>query len=139
VTADEAARGAVAYWLDKAEAALASARAELAAGRYDFAINRAYYAAFYAASAVLLTRGQHFVKHTGVRGAVRRDLVKSGALDVRWGQTFDRLFDTRQRADYVVLVTVKLDEARGRTAPATIARARSMPAARPAVTRQAAA
>ena len=34
MTKDEATRDAVAYWLDKAAAALVSARAELAAYRY---------------------------------------------------------------------------------------------------------
>lgn len=112
MTKEEAVRGAVAYWLEKATAALASARAELAADRRDFAVNRAYYAAFYAASAVLLARGQHFVKHTGVRAAVHRSLIKRETLDAHWGQVFDRLFDGRQRADYLALVTVDPDEAR---------------------------
>lgn len=70
----------VSYWFDKAETALSSARSERLADRSDFAVNRAYFAAFYAASAVLLARGQRFVKHSGVRAALHRDLVKSGLL-----------------------------------------------------------
>ena len=66
----DASRGAlvkqvVDEWMTLAEEALASGRAELDAGRYSFAINRAYYAAFYAVSAVLLSQGRHFVKHAG--------------------------------------------------------------------------
>jgi len=39
----------VRYWMEKAATALDSARSELAADRYDFAVNRGYYACFYAA------------------------------------------------------------------------------------------
>jgi predicted nucleotidyltransferase len=62
-------------WMGMADEALASARAEVDAQRWRSAINRAYYAAFYAASAVLLSRGRHFVKHAGLQTALHRDLV----------------------------------------------------------------
>lgn len=107
---------AVAFWLDKADAALVSARAEHAAGRFDFAVNRAYYAAFYAASAALLHRGRRFTKHTGLRAAIHRELVKSGAIDAEWGRAFDRLFESRQReVDFgAASVRYKLEELLGR-------------------------
>jgi uncharacterized protein len=101
VNQDEEAARVVAFWLDKADAALASARAERLAGWIDFSINRAYYAAFYAASAALLHRGRSFNRHSGVRAAIHRDLVKSGRIHAEWGRAFDRLFEGRQRADYL--------------------------------------
>ncbi len=52
------------------------------AAAYTFAINRAYYALFYAVSALLLEEGRRFSKHSGVRAAFNRDLVKPG-LTVR--------------------------------------------------------
>ena len=107
---EDAARHAVAeYWMGRADAALLSAAAELAAGRFDFAANRAYYASFYAASAVLLVAGRKFVKHSGVRGAVHQDLVKTGSLDAGWGKAYDRMFEARQAADYLELF--ELEEA----------------------------
>ena len=42
------------YWLNKARDSLCSARDELKAGRSSFAVNRIYYACFYAVSAYLL-------------------------------------------------------------------------------------
>jgi uncharacterized protein (UPF0332 family) len=72
MTAEEARRQNVAYLLDSATEALESARSEHAAGRDRFAINRAYYACFYAASAALLNEGRHFVKHVGVRACAQR-------------------------------------------------------------------
>ena len=46
----------VRYWWSKAEDSLTSARRELEAHAYDFAVHRLYYAAFYAVSAALLER-----------------------------------------------------------------------------------
>ena len=46
MTLEEARREVIGYWVRKAQAALESADAELAASRTDFAVNRAYYAAF---------------------------------------------------------------------------------------------
>ncbi|MBI2316912.1 MAG: HEPN domain-containing protein [Betaproteobacteria bacterium] len=107
---DAAARREVAeYWVARADSALASAASEFAAARYDFAANRAYYACFYAASAVLLASGRKFTKHSGVRGAVHQDLVKQGLVEAKWGKAYDRLFETRHAADYVELF--ELEEA----------------------------
>lgn len=44
---------AVRYWWAKAHESLEAARRDLAAEAYSFAINRAYYALFYAVSALL--------------------------------------------------------------------------------------
>lgn len=103
-------RDVIKFWLSKAEAALASARSEWAAGRLDFAVNRAYYAAFYGASAALLRMGLRFTKHAGVRRGIHRDLVKAGRLPPERGRTFDRLFESRQMADYLDLVRFEPEE-----------------------------
>lgn len=55
----------VRYWLEKAQEALESAKSEYKAGRLSFAVNRIYYACFYAVSAVLRERGKKFKKHKG--------------------------------------------------------------------------
>ena len=81
MTEERARENVIRYWLGQARDALASAQAELAAGRRHFAINRVYYACFYSASAVLLKQGRSYVKHGAVRAAVHRELVKSGRLD----------------------------------------------------------
>ncbi len=110
MTKDEARRQIVHYWMRKAESALSSARSEYNAKRYDFAINRAYYACFYSVSAVLLQTGRKFVKHAGVRAAVHRDLVKKDRIEPEWGRIYDRIFENRQSADYVELHEFKATE-----------------------------
>jgi uncharacterized protein (UPF0332 family) len=100
MTADEARRQYVSYLLDSAAQALASARSEHAAGRDRFAMNRAYYACFYAASAVLLNEGRHFVKHAGVRTCVHSHLVNTGRIPAALGKLYDEAFDDRHEADH---------------------------------------
>jgi len=94
----------VRYWWSKAEDSLAAARRELEAGAYDFAVNRLYYAAFYAVSAALLERQLSFRKHTGVRATFHHKFIKTGLLDVEWGKLYDQLFEDRQEGDYVALI-----------------------------------
>jgi len=94
----------VRYWWSKAEESLASARRELEAGAYTFAVNRLYYAAFYGVSAALLARHLAFKKHSGVRAAFQREFIKSGLLDVKWGKLYDQLFEDRQEGDYMALI-----------------------------------
>jgi hypothetical protein len=106
----EGRRRAAALWIEKARRALDSAEAELAAGRADFALNRCYYAAFYAATAALLSRGHRFSKHAGVRGALHQQLVKPGLLSIEWGRFYDRLFEDRQRVDYLDFVSFQSEE-----------------------------
>jgi hypothetical protein len=95
----------VRYWWSKGEESLASAHRELAAGSYIFAMNRVYYAAFYAVSAALLERKLQFAKHTGVRATFHREFIKNGLLDIRWGKLYDQLFEDRQEGDYIALVS----------------------------------
>jgi hypothetical protein len=94
-----------------AQEALASSQSELAAGRLRFAVNRAYYACFYAASALLLAEGRTFVKHAGVRAALHRDLVHPGRLAVSWGELYDELFSARHQADYGALLAFNEEDA----------------------------
>lgn len=91
----------VRYWWDKALESLKAAHRELAAGAHAFSINRAYYALFYAVSALLLEEGRRFRKHGGVRAAFNREIVKAGRLDRKHGELYNRLFRDRQEGDYV--------------------------------------
>ncbi|MEW6718210.1 MAG: HEPN domain-containing protein [Chloroflexota bacterium] len=96
---------AVRYWWNMAEESLLAARRETDARAYSFAINRIYYAVFYAASAALLERKLSFVKHSGVRAAFHREFVKSGLLEVEWGKFYDQLFEDRQEGDYLTFIS----------------------------------
>lgn len=61
----ESRREIVELW-QRADEALQATDTLLEAGFADFAVSRAYYAAFYAASALLLADGKMFRSHRGV-------------------------------------------------------------------------
>jgi uncharacterized protein (UPF0332 family) len=92
------------YWMEKAEESLESAISEFQNHRLTPALRSTYYACFYALSAVLLSRGKIFRKHTGVRGALHSDLIQAGLIDSSWGRFYSRIFDNRQRGDYQPMV-----------------------------------
>jgi len=71
---------AVRYWWEKALASLEAASRELKAEAYAFAINRTYYALFYAVTDLFLEEGRQFGKDSGVRSAFNKDVVKLGRL-----------------------------------------------------------
>ncbi len=66
----------------------------------DAAASRAYYAAFYAASAYFILQGKDFAKHSGVEAAVHRELVKTGVWPADLGRGYSRLVQLRTRGDY---------------------------------------
>lgn len=66
----------------------------------DFAASRAYYAAFYAATAALLCDELEFSKHSGVIAFIHREFVKTGRLDKKYGKDLNWLFELRGIGDY---------------------------------------
>jgi uncharacterized protein (UPF0332 family) len=92
---------AICYWWIKGKQSLNAAYREMAAADYALAVNRAYYALFYAVSALLLEEGHKFKKHSGVRAAFNRAFVKPGRVPKTDGELYNRLFRDRQKGDYV--------------------------------------
>ena len=64
------------------------------------AVSRSYYAAFYAAEAVLLSLGESRSKHAGVISALGQLGVKQQGLDEQAGRLLRSLFDRRSYADH---------------------------------------
>jgi len=88
--------------------ALRSAHTTLEDGTLLSSLNRMYYAAFYAVCAVLAADGAEYGRHSAVRAALHRDLVKAGRLSVEAGRAYDELFEGRQAGDYEP--TTRLEE-----------------------------
>lgn len=100
----------VTYWIEKAHESLESARSEYQNGRMSFAMNRIYYSAFYALTALFRDRGKAFKKHKGLRSELHRDLVKNGIISIQWGKFFDDVFEGRQRGDYTPMVAFAAEQ-----------------------------
>lgn len=79
---------------------------------YDFAASRAYYAAFYAATALLLSEGLEFSKHSGIIAAIHQQFVKNGKLDKKFGKDLNWLFELRGVGDYGETLHVSKDNAK---------------------------
>ena len=91
-------------WLEKAGDALASAELELKQGHTSFAVNRLYYACFYAVTALLLQDEKQFTRHSAVKSEFVKTYIKSGRIDVKWNKFYQKLFDDRQEGDYIPTV-----------------------------------
>jgi uncharacterized protein (UPF0332 family) len=63
-------------------------------------VNRAYYAMFYAALALLATIGEETSKHSGVMALFDKHFIKTGILPKEMGKFLHTAFDSRQIGDY---------------------------------------
>lgn len=72
------------------------------------AVNRAYYAIFYAANALLATQGLERSKHSGVIAAFRQHFVKTGIVDTVFSRIYGEAMEQRHAGDYGL---TRLDEA----------------------------
>jgi hypothetical protein len=97
--------------LERAETNLNAARDLLDKEYYDIAASRSYYAAFYSASALLLSKEQDTNKHSGVIALIHQHFVKTGKLDKEQGKNLNWLFELRGVGDYGVSVHVASGEA----------------------------
>jgi len=86
--------------LKRAREALQAAEYNLRDSLFDAAANRAYYAAFHAARALLGKTGIEVRKHSGVLTYFDREFVKTGQLEKGFSRMFHQLFDGRTSADY---------------------------------------
>jgi len=98
--------------LQKALRSIAAAKRHIEEGDYDFASSRAYYAAFYAMEAILLTKGLSFSKHGGVIAAFNRHFIKTGVFPKEFSKLVSRLFRERQTGDYEFDLSIEENEAK---------------------------
>lgn len=97
--------------LERAETNLHAAKDLIEKEYYDIAAARAYYSAFYAASALLLSVGIDTSKHSGVIALIHQHFVKTGKLDKEQGKNLNWLFEIRGIGDYGVSAHVASGEA----------------------------
>jgi len=86
--------------LDLAEDKLKSAKILMNAGQWRDAASRAYYCAFHAATAILLSRGLTFSSHAQTIGAFNREFVKTGLFPREFGRRLMKMQTDREAGDY---------------------------------------
>ena len=98
-------------YIENAREMLEVARLNLGNDYYGSTCNRAYYAIFYATSALLFTKEMSFGKHSAVLAAFRQHFIKTGEFDVRWSGIYQRVMSHRQSGDYDINVRVEKEQA----------------------------
>jgi uncharacterized protein (UPF0332 family) len=96
--------------LAQADEALSAAQILLAQDSLRTAVNRAYYAMFYAVLALLAVRKQETSKHAGAISLFDREFVKPGVFSKNLSQYLHRAFRRRLAADYAVPSTIQQTE-----------------------------
>jgi uncharacterized protein (UPF0332 family) len=86
--------------LENADRTLDDAQALLERGSLRGAANRVYYAVFYAISALAVSRGQSFRKHSGLIAYFHKEFILTGLLNRKHGRALQKAFEDRSEADY---------------------------------------
>lgn len=91
----------VVYRMESAKRLLIEIEDHIANGYYNTAVNRMYYACFYAVSALLVHNEIDGLKtHDGVRQHFGKHFIVTGKIDREWGRFYTTLFTSRSAADY---------------------------------------
>jgi uncharacterized protein (UPF0332 family) len=101
----------VEQYLSLATEDLAAAQDNLQLGHLRVAVSRAYYAMFYAATAILGSRGLWRSKHQGLIAAFGEYLVKPGVVEAKYGRMLHDAFETRLDSDYAPYPDLNEDSA----------------------------
>lgn len=100
-TLDEKSRDAlVQYRLDRADETMKEAEILAKESHFNAAVNRLYYACYYAATALLVANGFNSQTHAGTKTLLSLHFVSQGKLPNDCGKTFSRLFEIRHSGDY---------------------------------------
>lgn len=87
-------------YMENAQEMLDVAQTNLDKNFHRSVCNRAYYAIFYAASALLYSKGKSYGKHSAVLAAFRQYFIKTGEFDKKWSDDYRVIMENRHTADY---------------------------------------
>ncbi len=99
------------YRVNNAEETLDTAKLCIEHGRYKDAINRCYYAAFYAVKAVLALEKIDFKRHKDAVSYFNQNYIATGIFKREIGKLLGRLKRKRETSDYDDFYVASYDEA----------------------------
>jgi uncharacterized protein (UPF0332 family) len=67
---------------------------------WNTAVNRLYYACYYAVTALLIKQKIETLTHAGARQMLGLHFIKTGIIERELGKFYSQLFDLRQTGDY---------------------------------------
>lgn len=100
ILTEEQRKDIVRYRMENALTTLEEVKSHRENGFYNTAINRMYYACYYAASALLIANGISTKSHEGVRQQLGLNFVLTGKMSQEQGKFYSRLFSKRSSGDY---------------------------------------
>ena len=86
--------------LKRADRYLVTAEVLVREGDYESSVSRSYYAMFFSAQALLLSKELHFSSHKMTISAFGEHFVKTEIFSKEMGKDFNKAFDRRQISDY---------------------------------------
>ncbi|MCD6117933.1 HEPN domain-containing protein [bacterium] len=92
------------YRLERANESFKAAKIMFENNMYIPAMNRIYYSMFYAVQALLILNESTFSKHGQVKGFFNREYIKTGIFPIKFGKLFSKVFEYRQKYDYLDLI-----------------------------------
>ena len=104
---DEERDAVVKYRIEKSMKSFQEAEKVSEICLWNIAANRLYYALYYAASALLLSKGIATKRHSGLITQMHLNFVKTGILTVEEGSLFKVMFELRHEGDYEDFVDVE--------------------------------
>lgn len=108
---DKESRAAlVKYRMQRAKETLAEVPVLKENGFLSTAINRLYYASFYAASALLLNGHCNVSSHQGVKQLLGLHYISSGKISRELGRYFSQIFEARHSSDYDDFICTTIEE-----------------------------
>ncbi len=90
----------VIYRMQNAESTLAEVESHCKNGFYNTAVNRMYYACYYAASALFVANNIQVKTHDGVRQQLGLQFVQKGIIPPEMGHFYAIMFGMRSSGDY---------------------------------------
>jgi uncharacterized protein (UPF0332 family) len=97
----DAKNALITYRMERAQESIEAAQLMLDNGMLTSAMNRVYYAMFYAVQSILITKNASFSKHGQVKGYFNKEFIHKGIFSVQFGKIYNKAFEYRQKFDYV--------------------------------------
>ncbi|KAA6341733.1 hypothetical protein EZS27_010483 [termite gut metagenome] len=97
---EDSIKALVSYRMQRAQETLKEADTLIKSGFYNAAVNRLYYACYYAVIALLLKNNISTNTHTGVKQMLGMHFIMTGRIDNKYSKFYTQLFNARISGDY---------------------------------------
>jgi uncharacterized protein (UPF0332 family) len=100
----------VQYRIERANDTFQEVENHIKNGYLNTAVNRLYYACYYAVIALLVKNGIQTQTHAGARQMFGMHFVKTGLIRPESGKFFSEIFDFRQAGDYDDYISIAKED-----------------------------